>query len=236
MASSLNGTGVTFSDSTSQASARVGPRGQVFTSSGTFTIPAGITAIKVTVVGAGGGGQGGTYGCNVVGGMPGAAGGAAIKYLSGLTSGGTLAVTIGTGGVGTQNSGSGSLPAAGGTGNTSSVASGTQAISTISATGGTGGNASSWNGYSLYGGVGSGGDINLRGGNAIVAGANGTQNTSQSGAPGASIFTPTHAPYYANAAAGTNFGYGGGGQAGSVNTGAASKGGNGGDGIVIIEW
>ena len=34
----------------------VGQRGQAFTSSGTFTIPSGVSALKITVVGGGGGG------------------------------------------------------------------------------------------------------------------------------------------------------------------------------------
>ena len=106
---------------------------EIVTSSSTWTIPAGVTKLKVTVVGGGGdggsvSGRGGTVG--------GSGGGAAIKYLSGLTPGNTLAVTVG---------------AAEGT---SSVASGTQTISTISATGG---------GTGVAGGVGSGGDINTGG-------------------------------------------------------------------------
>jgi hypothetical protein len=43
----------------SSANPFTGANSQIFTSSGTFTIPAGITAIKVTVVGGGGGGAGG---------------------------------------------------------------------------------------------------------------------------------------------------------------------------------
>jgi hypothetical protein len=117
-----------------------GAQGQAFTSNGTFTIPTGITAIKMTVVG--GGGNGGTF----RGG--GGGGGAAIKYLTGLTPGNTLTVTVG---------------AAGGT---SSVASGTQSITTVSATGGAAGAAgSSFNtGYGGAGGVGSNGDLNIGGG------------------------------------------------------------------------
>lgn len=34
---------------------------QTFTSSGTFTVPAGVTTIYVTLVGSGGGGGGGNY-------------------------------------------------------------------------------------------------------------------------------------------------------------------------------
>jgi len=174
------GTGMSITNGsgsiTLNSSSLPGVLGQVFTSSGTFTIPSGVTAVKVTVVGAGGGsagysgcttnngssggttsvasgtqtistisatgGGGGTggvvsggsaSGCDIVYGTAGAAngagqsatifapgnsrtnavspntgqgtntsggGGSGIKYLSGLTSGNTLTVTIGTGGAG----------------------------------------------------------------------------------------------------------------------------------------
>lgn len=77
--------------------------------SATWTIPAGVTKVRVTVVGGGGTGSG-----NAGGG----GGGAAVKILTGLTPGNTLTFTVG------------------GTGATSQVASGTQTITTISATGG----------------------------------------------------------------------------------------------------
>src|SRR6266571_2302923 len=72
------------------------PKVQVFTSSGTFTIPAGVTAVKVTVVGGGGGGAG----CNNSNGPGGSGAATAVKWLSGLTPGNTLTVTIGGGGAG----------------------------------------------------------------------------------------------------------------------------------------
>lgn len=125
--------------------------GQVFTSSGTFTVPAGVTALKVTIVGGGGGGNdsnagqnggaGGTssFGAYVSsGGGGGATGGGdgsigtntsssydsvpniiygkgagghrsgdnyggyglpAVKFITGLTPGATVTVTIGAGGI-----------------------------------------------------------------------------------------------------------------------------------------
>lgn len=136
---------------------------QIFAANGTFTIPAGVSAIKVTVVGGGGGGGGiniSTFSAYYAYG--GAAGGTAIKYLTGLTSAATLAVTVGD--AGTASTG------AGGSGGTSSVASGTQSISTISATGGAGGAvgvAHTDVGGPLAlttAGVGSGGDFNNSGG------------------------------------------------------------------------
>ena len=65
---------------------------QVFTSSGTFTVPEGVTKVKVTVVGGGGNG-----GAQVGGGASGGggSGGVAIKLVSGLSPGGAVSVTVG---------------------------------------------------------------------------------------------------------------------------------------------
>lgn len=62
MAITVSGTAITFNDATTQTTAAspssyAGAGGQVFTSSGTFTIPTGVTSLKVSVVGAGGGGD-----------------------------------------------------------------------------------------------------------------------------------------------------------------------------------
>jgi hypothetical protein len=127
---------------------------QTFTSNGTFTIPAGVTTVRVTVVGGGGGGNNTTS-------SGGGGGGGAIRVLTGLTPGATLSVTVGGGG-GTN-----------GSGGTSSVSSGSQSITTISATGGgvgvsipgpgaDAGRASRAMGG--IGGIGSNGDLNVAGG------------------------------------------------------------------------
>ena len=110
------------------AAAGGGSTGQsatVYTTAGsfTFTIPSGITKLKVTVVG-GGGGAGYVVPC--------------VSSYSGVAGG------------------------------TSSVASGTQTISTVSATGGAGGSL-----LFVTGGLGSGGDINARGGGGPSAGSGG---------------------------------------------------------------
>ena len=135
---SIGSSGVTFPDSTVQATAAL-PfiKGQAFTSSGTFTIPTGVTALKVTVVGGGGNGSSGSQsGSNPItfGGNGGASGALAIKYLTGLTSGSTIGVTVG------------------GVGGTSSIQSGTQSITTVSAAG--------------NGGSATNGTINVSGGQA----------------------------------------------------------------------
>jgi hypothetical protein len=133
MTITVGGSTITFPDSTTQSTAGgpyVGQRSQVFTSSGTFTVPTGVTAVRVTIAGAGGGGsRTNTCGCN--GGYQsasGGVGGAAISWITGLTPGGTVAVTVGTGG-NSANTGAGG----GNTGGTTSFGA------YCSATGGTGG-------------------------------------------------------------------------------------------------
>ena len=228
MASSLNGTGVTFSDSTSQASARTGPNITAITTagSGTFTIPAGITALKVTVIGAGAGYTGANgYCCG--NGYPGGHGGMAVKWLTGLTPGLTLSYTVGAGSAGTT--GNTATTAAGGT---SSVSSGSQAISTISATGGFG--ASSTYPTTGRGGSGSGGTFNFTampqmrtGGGAYVTTTPGVLTYAQ---PSATITDN------ANANGGTGLYPGAaGGPSRSANA-ANSTGGTGAAGGVFFEW
>ena len=212
------GTGITVSGATGavtvNASAVSGVAAQTFTSSGTFTIPSAITAIKMTIVG-GGGAAGAGGGVNIASGG-GGGGGAAIKFLTGLTPGNTLTVTVG---------------AAGGT---SSVASGTQSITTVSATGGATGTAS--NGFVAAGGsggVGSNGDINIGGGgggSAFYVNP-GCVFSGFPGAGGASILGGGGAGVTAGAG---NAGrvYGGGGSGGY--NGAAA--GAGAAGVVLIEY
>lgn len=67
MSITVGGTSITFNDATVQTTAPVSYTGrnfQSFTASGTFTVPAGITAVAVTVVGGGGGGGGTSQGGN----------------------------------------------------------------------------------------------------------------------------------------------------------------------------
>jgi hypothetical protein len=169
-----------------------GPNATVYASgSGTFTIPSGITRLKVTVIGGGGGGG------NRTDGGGGGGGGAAIKWLTSVTPGNTLAYSVGAGG------------AADNTGSTSSVSSGTQSITTISATGGT---SSTGIGCGV-GGAGSGGDLNISGN----AGAYRGYNDGNSG--GGSLYAGGGAGAN-NAGGGRQAGqpYGGGG--GAQNAGA----------------
>jgi hypothetical protein len=196
---------------------------QVFTTNGTFTVPAGVTTIEVELWG-GGGGSGGTInGSSGAGG--GAAGGYARKIISGQVPGNTFAVVIGSGGAGGNNV----TPTNGAAGGTTSFGA------VFSASGGNGGNGANGAVASLVvvGGTGTGGDVNVQGGgpsqpfslgSGTVYGANGGapygipasttgwSNTAQNGSPG---FTP------------------GGGAAGPVNGGVGQPGGQ---GEVIVRW
>lgn len=131
---SITSTGITFPDATTQTTAATGGGGsyvgsnyQAFGSSGTFTVPSGITKIVVQVWAGGGGGRG----VNSTGqfGQTGGICGFGMAVITGLTPGGTIAVTVGGGGAGGDG-------ANGSTGGTSSF--GTY----ISCTGGAGGDIS----------------------------------------------------------------------------------------------
>ena len=225
MPATLNNTGVLFNDSSQQNTAFIGESAQAFTSSGTFTIPTGVTKIKVTVVGGGGGGSAAITGscCTVVIGRGGGAGCTAIKWLTGLTPAGTLSVTIGAGGSG----GLGNLASPATAGGQSSVASGTQSITTISANGG---------GAATAGGVPGSGSSTSSGADLTFGGSSGTLSLGSSigGIGGNSVLSSFAVPTTTGSSvAGGN--YGGGGSGHSVR-GAGNNGGAGAAGLVLIEW
>lgn len=198
------GTGISVSASTGGVTISASGGGgfsniQVFTSSGTFTVPAGITKVKATVVGGGGGGGGTTP-------TPGGGGGTSIEIISGLTPGGTVAVTVGGGGAGVFP------PSSGGTGGTSSFGA------FCSATGGGGGVTGS--GITGVGGIGSGGNLDFAGG----AGAGNTG--------GCSFFGGGQRANYTNQQNGRAYGGGGSGGESEANV----PGGNGAAGVVVVEW
>lgn len=133
MAITVTGTQITFNDLTVQTTAftggsYAGPNFQAFGTSGTFTVPSGITRLEVYVWAGGGGGRG----VNTVGQVGGDGGicGFGAASITGLTPGGSISVTVGAGGAGGNG-------ANGSTGGTSSF--GTY----ISCTGGVGGTLSS---------------------------------------------------------------------------------------------
>jgi hypothetical protein len=216
----LTSNGTTWT-SAAPASSFVGFRGQAFTSNGTFTIPTGITALKITVVGGGGGGAGAVFaGCCAYNPSQGAGGGGAgISFLTGLTPGNTLSVTIGGGGAGGGSASNGS------SGGNSTVASGTQSITTI--TGGGGGGSTSNTFIPGAGGTATNGTINIAGQGGGAAGTNTAGNGGSSilggGGRGGRL---------ANGTAGGAYGGGGGGASGA----GAYSGGAGAAGIVVFEW
>ena len=227
-----------------------GVRSQVFTSNGTFTIPTGITALKITAVGGGGGGNS-SWGLNTdppANGTGGGSGATAISYLTGLTPGNTLAVTVGAGG--TSPNSYGGLGAAG-TGGSSTVASGTQSISTITAGGGGGGGilVNNQGGLGGAGGTASGGTVNIpgsRGGFAIryISTGDGQEWFNQPpnvgfGAP--SLFSGTVCSQTTSSISivgttGALYGGGGSGAKSAFGSGTNTAGGVGAAGIVIFEW
>lgn len=219
-------------------------------SSGTnanWEIPAGVFRCKVTCVGAGGGGA---FGNNMCKGGGGGGGGLCIKVFNNLTPGRNATYTIGTGG----NGGSGPFNASTRGGNTSFTWSGT----TITANGGAGGffftNRPKIGPPNFYkhtemamGGIASGGDININGGNGscgvsygenltsskyFLAGGSSNGGNSPLGYGFGGIDPVSTADH---ASEGTNgSGYGGGGS-GGYNVDFI-KGGNGSNGVIIIEY
>lgn len=109
---------------------------QLFTASGTFNTPAGVTQVYAVVVAGGAGGAGFASSPGGIGGRGGVAAGL-------ISASGAMAVTIGSGGTGGAASGNG-------------VAGGTSSFGTLSATGGSGGSSS---GSAGANGSGSGGTL-----------------------------------------------------------------------------
>ena len=150
-------------------------------SSTTWSIPAGVTALKIYVTGGGGGASGATGGG---GGASG--GGTAIKYLD-VSAGGSLTITVGAGGTTTASSNGGA----------SSVVYGATTVT------GNGGKYNTNSTADTDGGTGVGGDINISGGrglrgetrfgsssiwgvNSSPYGAGSTQNSATTRKPGGS--------------------------------------------------
>ena len=202
---------------------------QVFTSSGTWTKPTGINKVKVTVTGGGGGGGGGNPNWNAKGG--GGGGGTAIEVID-VSSVSSVTVTVGNGGGGGAANGGGGDSGDGGAGGTSSFGS------YCSATGGYGGT----NGVdpsSKTRGVGSGGDINLTGGDGTqYEGGASSSDEGGSTTGGASFWGGGGMGCTGDGvhSGGVGQAYGSGGGGGQHTTGnGSSAGGNGKAGIVYVE-
>ena len=85
-----------------------------FTSSGTFAVPSGVTALPFVLVVAGGGGGGSGNGTSGIGGGGGGAGGLVFMPCHPVTAGGTITVTVGNGGSGFPSQPSPGTPPSGG--------------------------------------------------------------------------------------------------------------------------
>jgi hypothetical protein len=196
---------------------------QVFTSSGTWTDPGGLSRVIVEVVGGGGGG-GGTNNSgsdNVSAG--GGGGGYAIELIETSATGGTETVTIGALGAG----GASGSSSAGNTGGTSSFGS------LVSATGGVGAPSGAKPKLGGLGGAGSGGTVNTTGSpgdsrtgdnNTVSAGGAAGGDSKWGSGAGGPVDSNTNQ---------SATGYGGGGGGAVANT-AAKAGGDGTAGIVIV--
>lgn len=212
---------------------------QTFTSSGTFTVPPGVTTIIVECWGGGGAG-GGTATNNARGGGGGAGGAYAKKTLS-VTSGSNYTVNVGGATAGGTTAGSTGNPSWFGT------------TSTVYAQGGAGGEAP--NGGTVSGGTGSSagsiGDIVYAGG----SGANGTSSASGGGGGGAGSTGAGGNASGTTAGTGTTLNggnggsglttrgngnpgqnYGGGGSGAYVNNNTNRSGGSGAQGLVIVSY
>jgi len=197
-------------------------KSELFIANGTFTVPADVTTVYVTMVGAGGGG--GKSGNN---GGGGAGGQCLINYPVTVTPGGSITVTVGVGGLGATyspstivggtggNSSFGSLSVAGGPGANGlgggAAVGGSSTITSMDATGQTGATPARFtagNGRTVSAGSnGGGGGASLygNGGNGGSSSTNGT----------------------------TGSGYGGGG--GGSGSGVYNAG-NGSNGFVLVAW
>jgi hypothetical protein len=200
-----------------------GPSISVFSANGTFTVPAGVTKIKVTCTGAGGGGAGcqASSSSQSFSGSGGGGGGTAIGVYT-TTPGTTYTVTVGSGGPG------GSGASAGSDGGGSSFGS------LCSATGGSGGSKASITSYAGGpGGTATGGAVNINGG----YGGDGQQSTYLlTGYGGSSYFGGGGRSAAGGVVPPMAYGSGGGGVYDVTFSGASFVGGAGAAGVVIIEW
>lgn len=199
---------------------------QVFTSSGTFTAPAGVTQVCISGCGAGGGGGAGPGQSLAQGaGGGGASGKCVINYPYTVVSGNSYTVTL-------NNGGSGGAGVSGLAGNSGS-AGGTTVFDGLTIAGGLGGGGGTGNTF------GTGGSSANKVFGISISGVTGT--VSYTGGDGAGGAYGTGGAGRGNATvgdAGTGYGSGGGGGGGN-NSGSevvGPSGGAGTKGILIVSW
>jgi len=108
MATTLNNSGIVFPDATTQTTAATGGGGYVlraYTSPATWTKPAGLKSVKVTVIGAGGEGGNTSPTIYAIQAGHGSGAGGAIKYISSPVAPSSVSVTVGSGGSKTSSFG-----------------------------------------------------------------------------------------------------------------------------------
>ncbi|MCB0610352.1 MAG: hypothetical protein KDD12_21695, partial [Lewinella sp.] len=216
---------------------------QTFTSSGQFTVPAGVTSITVECWGGGGAGGGATG--NPAGGGGGAGGAYARKVLT-VIPGTTYTVTVGGAATGDNGSGNNGNPSWFGT------------LTTVYAQGGQGGGSASSNNSSASGGTGSSsssiGDVTFKGGNggtgsngnsaggggesagASSDGNNGGVTTGGSGLADGGNGGNGGSTFGNGSSGGDGSAPGGGGGGGRAGNNSNKSGGDGARGQVVVTW
>ncbi|WP_322055866.1 glycine-rich domain-containing protein [Burkholderia cenocepacia] len=219
-----------------------------FVSSGTFTVPAGVTTLYVSGCAAGGGGGAGAGNndgqSSLVGGGGGGGGGAGqsvIRQAFAVTPGAAITVTIGAAGA----AGTGGVVGAGGAGGMggNTTLTGGVSLTLTGGAGGSGGAAVVSNAVGQGGGGGGGGSgypNGSAGGDGNYAGLGGAGASSPFGGGGGSGRAATNTSAYQAGSAAGGFGAGGGGggagygQASTAVTGGAGAVGT--AGLIIFEW
>ena len=214
---------------------------------GTWTVPPGVTSVRVTVVGGGGGGAAGSEGNPFWSGGGGGGSGGILQAIVNVSPGGELQYQVGQGGAGT-----GSVGAGGRAGNPGTVSNISYTGIVYAAQGGAGGGTSGgnisnghWNGGGAGGSpggtAGSPGEARRgesSGRNLMPGGAGGSSfpyGFGGAGAPGVPQ-GGTRSPELENGQPGTGYGGGGGGGAGGRNDAPQGQGAAGSGGLVRIEW
>jgi hypothetical protein len=185
---------------------------QTFTTNGSFTVPSGVTSLKVEVWGGGGGGGGSTSNGS------GGSGGGGGSYCSGVATGysGTQSIIVGAGGTGGTNSTTWN-----GTNGGNSSAFGLIAYGGIGGKGNTGAIGT--------GGSAIGGTVNTKGGDGI-------RGASSGGAGGIGANGGAGGVGGSNAVGGSGVSPGGGGGGGEYASGASKAGGAGAKGQIVLTW
>lgn len=207
------------------------------TTSGNFTVPAGVTELCISAVAGGGGGGSGGGGDSSFfggGGGSGGAGESIVKRKFAVTPGTVINITIGSGGIGSiASAANGSAPTAGGDtviGSLITLHGGQPGINA-----GNGQNTAPGGGYGQgfpTGSYGGDGNLNIGSGNGAPGASSPFGGGGGAGRAGTDQGT--------DGTAGSGYGSGGGSGGGKYGTGSfVARGGNGGNGapgIVMIEW